>query len=155
MTAPVVAARDATVFRPRRSRLVIYPCVAVVLVVLVGGALLAPEEGGSGWGLGSRFALVAVALAGAFFLHRLADVRVVADDAGVTVVNIAHSRRLEWAEVVGVRLLRDDAWMMLDLSDGQAMAAMGVQKSDGAYAQEQAERFARMVTERTRTARDD
>ena len=145
----------ATVFRPRRARLVIYPCAAIVLVALVGGALLVPSEGPSGWGLTSRLSLVAVAVAAAYFLHKLADVRVVADEAGVSVVNIVHSRRLEWAEVVGVRLLRDDAWMMLDLSDGEAMAAMGVQKSDGAYAQEQAERFARMVTERTRTPRDD
>ncbi len=48
-----------------------------------------------------------------------------------------------------MRLLRDDPWMMLDLSDGTAMAAMGVQKADGAHAQEQAERFARMVAEHT------
>jgi len=150
----VAEARDATVFRPRRSRWVIYPCVVLVLVALVGGAVTAPAEGASGWGLGSRLLLVAVALGGAFFLHRLADVRVVADEGGVSVVNIVHGRRLEWAEIVGVRLLRDDAWMMLDLSDGQAMAAMGVQKSDGAFAQEQARRFARMVTERTRTPGD-
>ena len=151
----MVAGRETTVFRPRRARLVIYPCVAVVLIALVGGAVLAPSEGASGWGLGSRLALVAVAVAVAYFLHRLADVRVIADEAGVSVVNIVHSRRLEWAEVVGVRLLRDDAWMMLDLSDGESMAAMGVQKADGAYAQEQAGRFARMVAERTRTARND
>jgi hypothetical protein len=142
--------RGTTVFRPRRARLVIYPCVAVVLVALVGGAVLAPSDGPSAWGLGSRLALVAVALGVAYFLHRLANVRVVADEAGVSVINIVHRRRMEWPEVVGVRLLRDDPWMMLDLSDGEAMAAMGVQKADGAYAQEQATRFARMVAERTR-----
>jgi hypothetical protein len=125
-----------------------------VLAAFVGGAVLVPAEGPSGWGLGSRLALVAVALAGVYFLHRLAAVRVVADDAGVTVVNIVHSRRVEWAEIVGVRLLRDDPWMMLDLSDGQALAAMGVQKADGAYAQEQAAQFARMVAERTPTPRN-
>jgi hypothetical protein len=134
--------------------MVIYPSAAIVLAAFVGGAVLVPSEGPSGWGLGSRLALVAVALAGAYFLHRLAAVRVVADDAGVTVVNIVHSRRVEWAEIVGVRLLRDDPWMMLDLSDGQPLAAMGVQKADGAYAQEQAARFARMVADRTRTPRN-
>ena len=94
--------------------------------------MFAPSDGAGGWSLGSRLALVAVALAVAYFLHRLAAVRVVADDAGVSVINIVHRRRLEWPEVVGVRLLRDDPWMMLDLSDGSAMAAMGVQKADGA-----------------------
>jgi hypothetical protein len=143
-----------TVFRPRRARLVIYPCAALVLVALVGGAAFVPSEGAGGWSLGSRLALGAVALAVAYFLHRLAAVRVVADDAGASVINIVHRRRLEWAEVVGVRLLRDDPWMMLDLSDGSAMAAMGVQKADGAYAQEQAQRFARMVAERTQAPGD-
>jgi hypothetical protein len=85
-------------------------------------------------------------------LHRLADVRVEASDAGVLVVNVVGRRRLEWAEVVGVRLLRDDPWMLLDLSDGQALAAMGVQKSEGERAQRQARDFARLVTEHTRIA---
>jgi len=134
--------------------MVIYPCAAIVLLALVGAAVVLPSEGASGWGVGSRVALVVLALAGAYFLHRLADVRLVADDAGISVVNIVHSRRLEWAEVVGVRLLRDDPWMMLDLSDGQPLAAMGVQKADGAFALEQAGRFARMVAERTRTPSD-
>ena len=150
MTPTVVTGRGTTVFRPRRARLVIYPCAGLVLVALIGGAVFAPSEGAGGWTLGSRLALVTIALAVAYFLHRLGAVRVLADDAGVSVINIVHRRRLEWPEVVGVRLLRDDPWMMLDLSDGSAMAAMGVQKADGAYAQEQATRFARMVAERTR-----
>jgi hypothetical protein len=150
VTPTVVTERGTTVFRPRRARLVIYPCAALVLAALIGGAVFAPSEGAGGWTLGSRLALVTIALAVAYFLHRLGAVRVLADDAGVSVINIVHRRRLEWPEVIGVRLLRDDPWMMLDLSDGSAMAAMGVQKADGAYAQEQATRFARMVAERTR-----
>ena len=150
MTPRVVTDRGTTVFRPRRARLVIYPSAALVLVALVGGAVFAPSEGPGGWSLGSRLALGTVALAVAYFLHRLAAVRVVADEGGVSVVNIVHRRRLEWPEIVGVRLLRDDPWMMLDVADGSAMAAMGVQKADGPYAQEQATRFARMVAERTR-----
>ena len=150
MTSGVVTGRATTVFRPRRARQVIYPCAALVLVAMIGGVVFVPSDGAGGWSLGSRLALGVVALAIAYFLHRLAAVRVVADDAGVSVINIVQRRRLEWAEVVGVRLLRDDSWMMLDLADGSAMAAMGVQKADGAYAQEQAEQFARMVAERTR-----
>ena len=145
-------AGDVTVFRPRRARRVIYPCAALVLIGVCSGALVVPAEGPGGWGLESRLALLVVGLGTAYFLHRLADVRVVAENAAVTVVNIVHSRRLDWAEVIGVRLLPNDAWMMLDLSDGEAMAAMGVQRADGAYAEEQARRFARMVNERTRPA---
>ena len=145
---------EVTVFRPRRARMVIYPCAALLFAAFAGGAVVAPSEGASAWPLPSRVALVAVALGLVYFLHRLADVQVAVDDRGVTVRNIVVSRRLEWPEIVGVRLLRDDPWMMLDLADGQAMAAMGVQSSDGAYGREQAARFARMVTERTRTSHD-
>jgi hypothetical protein len=138
-----------TVFRPRRARQVIYPAATAIAIALVGGAVLAPSEGRGAWGLGSRLALVGFAAVVVWFLHRLADVRVVAGTRHVDVVNIVHRRRLEWAEVVGVRLLRNDPWMMLDLSDGEPLAAMGVQQSDGAYAAEQTSRFAAMVREHT------
>ena len=121
------AGSGRTVFRPARARVVVYVCAAAVLVTLV-------------------------TLAVVFVLHRLADVRVEASEEGVLVVNVVGRRRLEWAEVVGVRLLRDDAWMLLDLSDGSALAAMGVQKSEGERAQRQAREFARLVNEHTRVA---
>jgi len=139
------------VFRPRRARAVVYAAAAAVLLVLVGIAVLLPSGGPQGWGLGSRLSVVVFALLVVWFLHRLADVRIVADDAGVEVVNILTRRRLEWAEVVGVRLSRDDAWLMLDVSDGTSLAAMGVQRSEGERAQRQARDFARLVTEHSPT----
>ena len=145
---------DRQVLRPRRARLVVYPCAAVLFVVLVGIAVLLPSGGANGWGLGSRLSVVALGAACAWFLHRLASVRVETDRDGVTVVNILNRRHLEWAEVVGVRLSRDDAWMMIDVSDGSSMAAMGVQKSEGALAQEQVRAFAQMVAKRSRTNGD-
>lgn len=141
-----------TVFRPVRARVVVYTIAVAVLVTMVALAVALPDSGPHPWGIGSRLGVVAFGLAAVFLLHRLADVRVEASEAGVLVVNVIGRRRLEWAEVVGVRLLRDDAWMLLDLSDGQALAAMGVQKSEGERAQRQAREFARMVTEHTRVA---
>ena len=141
-----------TVFRPVRARVVVYAVALAVLVTLVALAVALPSGGPHPWGLGSRLGVVAVAVAFVLVLHRLADVRVETSDAGVLVVNVVGRRRLEWAEVVCVRLLRDDPWMLLDLSDGQALAAMGVQKSEGERAQRQARDFARLVTEHTRIA---
>jgi hypothetical protein len=138
---------EGVVLRPRRARLIVYPCAAALLAVLVGIAVLLPSGGANSWGLASRLSVVLFGVACAWFLHRLASVRVVTDGEGVTVVNILTRRRLEWAEVVGVRLSRDDAWMMLDVSDGSSLAAMGVQRSEGALAQEQVRTFARMVAE--------
>ena len=141
-----------TVFRPVRARVVVYVVALAVLVTLVALAIALPGGGPHPWGLESRLGVVAVGVLFVLVLHRLADVRVEATDAGVLVVNVVGRRRLEWAEIVGVRLLRDDAWMLLDLSDGQALAAMGVQKSEGERAQRQAREFARLVTEHTRVA---
>lgn len=149
MRGGTTQASGRLVLRPRRARLIVYPCAAALLAVLVGIAVLLPSSGANAWGLASRLAVVVLALACAWFLHRLASVRVVTDGEGVTVVNILTRRRLEWAEVVGVRLSRDDAWMMLDVSDGSSLAAMGVQRSEGALAREQVRTFARMVAERS------
>jgi hypothetical protein len=142
------------VLRPRRARLIVYPCAAALFLVLTGVAFLLPGEGEHGWGIGSRLAVVAFALGCVWFLHRLASVRVETDEQGATVVNILTRRRLEWSEVVGVRLSRDDAWMMLDVSDGSSLAAMGVQRSEGERATAQAREFARMVAEGSRTDED-
>lgn len=139
------------VLRPRRARLIVYPTAAALLVVLCGIAVLLPSGGAHGWGLGSRVSVVVFALVCVWFLHRLASVRIETDDQGATVVNILTRRRLEWSEIVSVRLSRDDAWLMLDVSDGSSLAAMGVQRSEGTLAQKQARDFARMVAEGSRT----
>lgn len=140
-----------TRFRPLWARRVIFPVEALVLVAFLGGAVVAP---GGSWGWYDRIALALTGIIGAAFLHRLASVRIDADEAGLTVVNILRSRRLEWAEVLGVRLAPSEPWLVLDLSDGTSLASMGVQGSDGAYARRQAEDLAQLVVEHTRTDRD-
>ncbi len=67
----------------------------------------------------------AALLAGVLFL--LARPKVVADETGVTVVNIVHRRRLEWAEILQVNLRSGDPWVFLDLSDGTSLPALGIQ----------------------------
>jgi hypothetical protein len=143
------------VFRQRRGRLVVYAMAVLLLGSLVALAVALPSDGPHPWGAGSRGSLVLLGVACVYLLHRLAAVRVVADDSGVTVVNVVRRRRLEWAEIVGVRLSRDDPWLLLDLADGEALAAMGVARSEGPQAQDQARAFARLVNEHSRTARDD
>ncbi len=143
------------VFRQRRGRVVVYVMALLLLGSLTALAVGLPSDGPHPWGAGSRISLVLLGVACGYLLHRLASVRVVADDTGVTVVNVVRRRRLEWAEIVGVRLSRDDPWLRLDLADGEALAAMGVARSEGAQAQEQARSFARLVNEHSRTARND
>jgi hypothetical protein len=155
MIEPTSAPGERRVFRPARARVVVYGCAGGVFLAMLLLAINLPSTGPHRWGLESRLGVVAVGVVVVLVLHRLAGVRVETSGAGVRVVNVFGRRRLEWAEIVGVRLLQDDAWMMLDLSDGEALAAMGVQRSEGARGQRQARDFARLVNEHTRVPGHD
>lgn len=144
------------VFRPRRARVAVYLCALALLVSLTWLAVVLPGgEGRQAWGVGSRASLVVVALAMVYLLHRLGSVRVVTTDDGVEVVNVVRRRKLAWAQIVGVRLSQDDPWLVLDLDDGEAMQAMGVARSEGVAATDQARTFARMVNDHSKTPRND
>jgi Bacterial PH domain len=142
-------------WRPRRGRRVAY-AIAVLVVLTMGGLALAlPGQGAGAFGQVDRALLFALGLAVATGLCILARPRVDADASGVTVVNLFHSRRLEWAEIVEVRLASGDPWVMLDLSDGGTLAAMGIQAADGERGRRQAAELAVLVDRHTRTERDD
>jgi hypothetical protein len=143
------------VFRPRRARIVVYVLALAMLVTLVWIAFALPSGGAHAWGNESRASLVLLAVCFCVPLHRLAAVRVVTDDEGVTVVNVIRRHRLEWAQIVGVRLSQDDPWLVLDLDDGEALQAMGVARSEGAAAQRAARDFARLVNEHSRVPGHD
>jgi Bacterial PH domain len=138
------------VFRPRRARIIVYVMAVAMLATLVWIAFALPSGGEHHWGNDSRAALILTGVAIGFLLHRLAAIRVVTDDDGVTVVNVVRRRRLEWAQIVGVRFSRDDAWLVLDLDDGEVMQAMGIAHSEGAAAQKAAREFAQLVNVHSR-----
>jgi hypothetical protein len=60
-------------------------------------------------------------------LLMLSRPKVVADETGVTVVNITSRRHLEWAEILQVNLRPGDPWVFLNLSDGTSLPALGIQ----------------------------
>ncbi|MFI0774151.1 PH domain-containing protein [Streptomyces sp. NPDC021212] len=109
-------------FRPTVTRIVLLTTGAALVVALTAIALLlenlSPGEQAS------------FIITGLLFLAALAlfsRPKVVADEAGVTVVNLITTRRLEWAEVLRVNLRPGDAWVYLDLADGTSLPAMGIQ----------------------------
>jgi hypothetical protein len=109
-------------FRPGRTRAVLLTAGATIFVVITAIALLLEKLGP-----GERLSFV---LTGALMfgvLAMLARVKVVADESGVTVVNIAGRRRLDWAEILQVNLRPGDPWVFLDLSDGTSLPALGIQ----------------------------
>ena len=85
----------------------------------------------------------------------LARCRIEARREGLKVVNGYRVRRLEWSEVVAVSMKPGSPWAVLDLSDGTASVALGIQASDGARARRQVLELRRMVEVLTRTERDD
>lgn len=118
---PALPALPVT-FRPKRTRAVLLTAGAAIFVVLTVISLLIP-----GLSPGERlsFILTGALLFGVLML--LSRPKVVADESGVTVVNIATSRRLAWAEIVQVNLRPGDPWVFLNLSDGTSLPAMGIQ----------------------------
>ncbi|MBW5421285.1 PH domain-containing protein [Streptomyces sp. BG9H] len=109
-------------FRPKRTRVVMLTAGAAMFVVLTVIALLLPKLSP---GERTSFVLTGALLFGVLML--LSRPKVVADDSGVTVVNIATSRRLAWAEIVQVTLRPGDPWVFLNLSDGTSLPALGIQ----------------------------
>ncbi|MFD9434438.1 PH domain-containing protein [Streptomyces sp. NPDC060002] len=109
-------------FRPGRTRVVLLTAGVVILLVISAVAMLLDQLGP-----GERLSFILTGALVFWVLAQLARVRVVADDRGVTVVNIASRRRLDWAEIVQVNLRPGDPWVFLNLSDGTSLPALGIQ----------------------------
>lgn len=137
-------------FRPKWAPRVVYPIAGLLLAAFVLLAVRVPG-GPQGYGFADRAGLVLVGVAMAWFLHRLASVRIRCTGNGVHVRNILRSRDLEWAEVLDVRLEPSAPWVVLDLSDGTALAAMGIQGSDKEHAWGQTRELAALVAQQTPT----
>ncbi|MER6472968.1 PH domain-containing protein [Streptomyces collinus] len=108
-------------FRPGHTRVILLTAAVAIFLVITGIALLLDL------GPGERLTFVVTAALIFWVLAQLARVRVVADESGVTVVNIASRRRLAWAEIVQVNLRPGDPWVFLNLSDGTSLPALGIQ----------------------------
>ncbi|MBD0419493.1 PH domain-containing protein [Streptomyces sp. TRM S81-3] len=125
--AQPAAAPDATpalpvTFRPSRTRAVLIASAVAILVTITAVAVSL-----KGLGPGERLSFVLTALLLDCVLLVLARPKVVADDSGVTVVNLTSKRHLEWAEILQVNLRPGDPWVFLDLSDGTSLPALGIQ----------------------------
>ncbi|MFI2643769.1 PH domain-containing protein [Streptomyces sp. NPDC018610] len=109
-------------FRPAITRVVLLTAgVAIFAVITAVAVLLEPLTPGER----VSFVFTGALLFGVLLM--LSRPKVVADDSGVTVVNIAGRRRLEWAEILQVNLRPGDPWVFLNLSDGTSLPALGIQ----------------------------
>ncbi|WP_055557917.1 PH domain-containing protein [Streptomyces sp. NBRC 110028] len=109
-------------FRPTRTRVILLTIGAALVVALTAVGLLLENLSP-----GEQLSFVVTGLLFFAGLALFSRPKVVADEAGVTVVNLITTRRLEWAEVLRVNLRPGDAWVYLDLADGTSLPAMGIQ----------------------------
>ena len=109
-------------FRPGSTRVVLLTAAAAILVVITTVAMLLKQLSPA-----ERLSFVVTALLLDAVLLLLARPKVVADESGVTVVNLTNKRRLEWAEILQVTLRPGDPWVFLNLSDGTSLPALGIQ----------------------------
>jgi PH (Pleckstrin Homology) domain-containing protein len=141
-------------FRPRLARAVSLSFAVAVVVLTPVLAIALPTDGSNAFALPDRLGILAVGAAIVAFLWRQASVSAVPDADGLTVRNLVFTRRLAWAEIVSVRFGSGRPWVQLDLADGDTLAVMGVQESDGARAVDEARRLATLVALHTQVERD-
>ncbi|WP_328539885.1 PH domain-containing protein [Streptomyces sp. NBC_00344] len=125
MTAPEQPTLPVT-FRPTPTRIVLLTVGTIMLVVLCWISLTL-----STLTTGDRVTFILTALIFFGVLALLSRPKVVADEDGVTVVNLTSRRTLDWAEILRVNLRPGDAWVFLDLSDGTSLPALGIQPGIG------------------------
>jgi hypothetical protein len=109
-------------FRPGRTRAVLLTAGVAIFVVITTVAMLLEQLTP-----GEKLSFVFTGAVLFAVLALLARVKVVADESGVTVVNIVSRRHLEWAEILQVNLRPGDPWVFLNLSDGTSQPALGIQ----------------------------
>ncbi|MER7465994.1 PH domain-containing protein [Streptomyces sp. NPDC097981] len=118
---PALPALPVT-FRPTRTRAVLLGVGLAMFATITAIALLLENLGP-----GERMSFIFTAVLLTSVLVLLSRPKVVADEAGVTVVNLTNTRRLEWAQILRVNLRPGDPWVFLDLSDGTSLPALGIQ----------------------------
>ncbi|MFY4720379.1 PH domain-containing protein [Streptomyces sp. LaBMicrA B280] len=109
-------------FRPGHTRAILLIAAVAIFLTISGVALLL-----EGLGPGERMSFVVTGALLSWLLARLARIKIVADESGVTVVNFAARRHLDWAEILQVNLRPGDPWVFLNLSDGTSLPALGIQ----------------------------
>ncbi|WP_112468007.1 PH domain-containing protein [Streptomyces triticisoli] len=109
-------------FRPGRTRAVLLTAAVALFVAMTVVALLLEQLSP-----GERISFVFTGALLAWIPVLLARPKVVADDSGVTVVNIVGRRHLAWAEILQVNLRPGDPWVFLNLSDGTSLPVLGIQ----------------------------
>lgn len=142
-------------FRSVRGRRVATVVALAQGLVFLGLAVLPRSDEVYSIGWLDRLGFVTVGLAVGWVVSRFALVRADPGEHGLVVRNLVTTTGLEWPQVVEVRFSDGDPWVILDLSDGDTLPVMAIQRADGAHGRAEARRLATLVALHSRTERDD
>ena len=121
-------------WRPLGPRIAALVFGIFLVVAFAGLWITFPQETKDAISPLQRATVVLFIGAGLALLNALARSRVTADEDGLTVVNGYRKRRLEWAQVVAIRMPPGAPWPTMDLDDTTTISVMGIHASDGARA---------------------
>ena len=146
MTDPAALTDPFRPFVSRRARLVA-TVMGVAAVVLFGAmAVLLPANAGlTTWQGGDRVLVALIGVLIAVACWRYASIRAVPTPEGLMVRNLVVTRRVDWAQVIGVQFGGGAPWVTLELDDTDTVAVMAIQRADGAEAEQEAVRLAGLV----------
>ncbi len=120
-----------TTWRPLGVRLAACIFGGALLVICTAAWLALGADGRARFSPVEKGTMLAVGVIGYGCLYALSRSRVTLDGDRLIVVNGFRSRLLTRQEVVAVSLSAGAPWATLDLADGTAISAMGIQGSDG------------------------
>ncbi len=136
-------------FRPfvsRRARVVATVMGTLSLVLFGAMAVVLPANAGlTTWQGGDRALVALIGVLIAAGCWRYASIRAVPGPDGLVVRNLVVTRRVAWAQVIGVQFGGGAPWVTLELADTDTVAVMAIQLADGAAAQQEAVRLAGLV----------
>jgi hypothetical protein len=142
-------------FRTFRGRFGTPTAYGLALLFAGGCTFVALAASGPGADAANRISIIVLGLLGALVAWRFGAVRAIPDRSGLTVVNYAKRRRLDWPEIVTVRFGPNDPWVHLDLADGDVLAVMGIQRADGEHGMAEARRLVALIAELGEAAEPD
>jgi len=142
-------------YRPLGVRFAAYLAGGLLTVVCLAVWIAFPPEVREKF---TAFQILTILLLGAGAAtcgYALTRSRVDVSREGVVVVNGFKRRELDWNQVLAVSLKPGSPWVVLDLSDGTTIPAMGIQGSDGARAVRHVRELRALVEANSQTPRND
>lgn len=136
-------------FRPRRARIVSL-WLSILLIVATGVLFAVVPTSGSDFAFGPGDFAGATLLSGGIvvFLYMQYQVRIEVSETGIFIKNLVYSHRLEWEQLIAVDF-GSGPWARVDTTEGESIAVMAIQRSDGKFAHREARRLAALIEAHT------